>query len=451
MRRLAIVAFALAGCGHQPRTEIVAARAAGGDADEVTLYRDGALVVQHVGVDLDKTGVATIAVRVAAGIGADDVVVFDHVGLEVTGLHGPGPKLAPAPAPAPEPEPEPESEAEAGSGTSAPGTAPHPTPSDTSADSGAVIAAMPDELHIDVAGPPGHHTLTIGYGTDKLRWDAAYTMTATPARDRVVLRGALAIRNSTGVDYRASTQVVDADLGTWRARAGDKLATELVGSTPGTAPATIARELGDLTISQGETRIELLADPRPRPMRSVLVYDPVGTRLDNPSTQPLRDPIVGSEPGTPRITESFEVERDEHATVGLPAGPVRLLERRGDGSLALLGETRLFDASTRVADVDTIAVGTAEGVTGQRERRELSVDQASGRIVEEIEITIDNQRPAPVAVLMREHMYRGQNWTLAFYSVASAAKEGPQQIALRTRVPARTRQKFLYVVVYKWR
>ena len=78
-------------------------------------------------------------------------------------------------------------------------------------------------------------------------------------------------------------------------------------------------------------------------------------------------------PPRARVTESFEVTRDVAATSGLPGGPVRLLERRADGSLAVLGEARLFDAATRVSTVDTIAVGTAHDVTATRERRELTV------------------------------------------------------------------------------
>jgi hypothetical protein len=51
--------------------------------------------------------------------------------------------------------------------------------------------------------------------------------------------------------------------------------------------------------------------------------------------------------------------------------------------------------------------------------------------------------------VIREHLYRGQNWTLAYQS-APAAKEGPQQISLRTKVPANGQAKVLYVVVYTW-
>ncbi|HEY6175884.1 MAG TPA: hypothetical protein VIX73_15625, partial [Kofleriaceae bacterium] len=149
-----------------------------------------------------------------------------------------------------------------------------------------------------------------------------------------------------------------------------------------------------------------------------------------------------------RVSESFEIDRDPAAR-GLPGGAVRLLERRPDGSLELLGESRLFGAATRVADVDTVSIGTARGVVGHRERRDWAKDDDQRRFSEEFLVTIDNARPRPVDLVLREHLYRGQNWTLAYQSVA-AVKEGPQQIALRTQVPAKSRAKVLYVVVYTW-
>ena len=101
----------------------------------------------------------------------------------------------------------------------------------------------------------------------------------------------------------------------------------------------------------------------------------------------------------------------------------------------MLGEARLFDAATRVAAIDTVAVGTADGVTGHRERREITIDDDGKRLVEEFVITIENTRARPVEVVLREHLYRGQNWTLAYQTAAEPRKEGPQQISLRTRVP----------------
>jgi hypothetical protein len=213
----------------------------------------------------------------------------------------------------------------------------------------------------------------------------------------------------------------------------------------------VPRRLGRFDLVDGDTRIELLANAAPRKMRSVLVYDPIGSKLDHTSAAPFRDASLGVHPGShAQVTESFEVQRDVVATAGLPAGPVRLLERHADGSLAVLGEARLFDVGTRVATVDTVPVGIAEGVTGKRERRELTDDEDGKRLTEEFVITIDNKRPHPAEVVLREHLYRGQNWTLAYQSAPLAAKEGPQQVSLRLVAPANGQSKVLYVVVYTW-
>ncbi len=372
--------------------------------DDLTLYRDTALVRQRVAIDAAARD-ASVELRLAAGTKPENIVIVDRGGLTVRGMRA--------------------------------------LPRD---DGGNAIA-------LDVTAPrPGHYALVLAYATDRVRWDAAYTMTTTPARDRAVLHGALAIRNTTGFALRGATvRVVDAELATSRDREAGKLAAQLVGGAADSRPAAMPRELGHLDLADGETRVELVPDARPHAMHSVLVYDPIGTKLDVPSTAPARDPTLGVHPPpATHVTESFEVERDEHAVAGLPAGPVRLLERRGDGALVVLGESRLFDAATRAAAFDTIAVGTAEGITGHRERRELTIDDENRRLVEEFVITIDNERAQPARVVIREHMYRGLNWHLPYPLPPVAEQEGPQQIALRAVVPAHAQAKQLYVVVYTW-
>jgi hypothetical protein len=427
---------------------MVTAQAAGDD--DLTLFRDVALVRQVVTIDIPAGGVATVKIAVASGITADQVLVVDRGGLDVRGIHAAVPTTVEpiAPPVAEEPvdsdgTPDPDAPEGSASGSS--------TSTSTSTSTGPMTVGAPAELSLDVAGArPGNYRLALIYVTDRLRWDAAYTMTANEEHDHVILRGALAIRNATGVSYRANAHVVDTDLAMWRSKVAEKLAADLAGGPAPTAPMAATRDLGRLVAGQGETRVDLLAGSQPRAMHSVLVYDPVGTKLDNPSAQPLFDTALGANVTSTHITESFEVERDLAASEGMPAGPVRLLERRADGSLTVLGEARLFDAASRVANVDTIAVGTSEGVTARRLRRELTTDRDNKRLVEEFEIDINNGRPAPAAVLVREHLYRGQNWSLAYHSATNAAKEGPQQIALRTTVPAKAKSKLLYVVVYTW-
>ncbi|HSK05705.1 MAG TPA: hypothetical protein VK932_30865 [Kofleriaceae bacterium] len=405
----AIGASAACGAGR-PRAP--AATAPGGSS--VTLYRDGALVQQQVELDVPAGGVAVARVRIPAGLGLGDVVALPHGGAAVTELRQVG------------------------------AVKPAPPPPDRD---------QPAELELVVRARPGRAALQLGYVTDRLTWDVAYTLIATPARDRAALHGAIAIRNTTEIALPgARVRLVDATRADARERTAAALTSRVTGGEPGDPPPA-PRELGRLDLAGGETRVELVRDAAPRPMRSVLVYDPIGPRYDRAGSPPAMDPDLGVRPPPGRrVEESFEIERDPAATAGLPAGPVRLLERRADGSLAQLGEARLFDQAARVAVRDTIAVGTAEGVSGERARRELTVDTLRQRVVEEIVITIDNRRPRPVEVVVREHLYRGTNWALAYISVpvSAEAKEGPQQVAPRITVPARSKGRIMYAVVYTW-
>lgn len=403
VRGAALVAIVVGAIGCGPRAVPATTTPAG---DEITLYRDRAVIKQRVELEVPVADRATVNVTIAAGVSVEDVVVLDRGELTISELRG---RSAPA------------------------------------------LPSGPTELTFVVAAPrAGRFAVHLGYVTDRLTWGAAYTMTTTAARTSVTLRGAIAIHNTSGIPLVARAYVVDSELGPWRGRIAEQLGSSLAGTVKSTTPLAMPRALGRIELGAGETRVELLPNEPPRAMRSVLVFDPVGTKLDHGGSAPIRDVNLGVLGAAPlRVTESFEIPRKTASSEGLPGGPVRLLQRNADGSLAVLGEARLFDVATRVAEVDTVAIGTAEGVTGRRERREITIDDDK-RLVEEFVLTIKNTRKVPVDVVLREHLYRGQNWTLAYQTAREPTKEGPQQISLRTTVPASGEGKVLYVVVYTW-
>lgn len=411
---------------------------------EITLYRDRAVIKQRIEVAVPNAARSVVTVSVPAGVNVEDVVVLDRGQLTISELRG---SSLIATGSAAVDDPSQQREDEDFEDDPAPEREPTtPVPSQES--------VTPTELTLVVAAPrAGTFPLHLGYVTDRMAWEAAYTMTTTAARDRVTLRGAIAIRNTSAIGFQAArVYVVDADLGPWRGRIAEQLGSVIAGTVSSTTPIAIPRALGRLDLGAGETRVELLPEDPPRKMRSVLVYDPVGTKLDHGGAVPTADASLGLDAKTtaPHVTESFEVQRRVASSEGLPGGPVRLLERRADGNISLLAESRLFDAATRVAEVDTIAIGTAAGVTGRRQRREMTLDNDGKRLVEEFVLTVANTRTVPVEVVLREHLYRGQNWTLAYFTAREASKEGPQQISLRTTVPARSESKVFYVVVYTW-
>jgi hypothetical protein len=396
-------------------TATVHTRAAAATATcDVTLYRDLAWIRQTVELDV-PAGASRATVQLAGGVTLDQVRVLDHGALATTTLRAIAAGDAAPAAPAP-------------------------------------YAPTSTQLALDVtAARAGHYTITLGYPTDRLRWDAAYTLTTNAAHDRAQLTGALAIRNATGIALpHARARVIDADLATARTRNAGDLAARLVGGIADTSPAALPRELGTLALPQGEARIAL-ADGESQAMRAVFVFDAIGTALDTGGASPLREPAYGTTAPQAPVAESFEIVRDPIATAGLPGGRARLVERRTDGSLATLGETTLFDPASRAATVDNVYIGPATHVRARRERRELTIDDEAGRLVEEFAITLDNDRDVPIAVIVREHMYRGLNWHLAYpYSRADVVLEGEQQIAMRRVIRSRAHAQFSYVVVYTW-
>ncbi|MFT3696341.1 MAG: hypothetical protein QM831_24590 [Kofleriaceae bacterium] len=441
MRSLAVIA-ALAGCHHH------AAMPKLGDANaDITLFRDVAIVKQRVTVKLPATP-TTITAKIAAGVTRVDLLERDGVDVVTTHVKGAPEPTAPAVVPDPEQAAIEAGCAQTGDCDPVPDVPAEPAPDDAAPPP---VTAQPGELALDVKAPhAGTYTFVIAYTTDRLHWDADYTMTTTSARDSAVLRGAIAVRDTAGVGYeKALVRVIDAPMRVWQSRLAEATARDYVGGVAPTSPMATPREVGIATLVPGETRVEIVGLGEPHPMRSVLVYDPVGTKLDNPIAKPNLDDKLGAVTKATGVVESFEVERGDNA-VGLPAGQVRLLERQRDGGLVVLGESKLFDAATRVAAVDTIAVGAADKVVGHRKRRDLTIDNVLNRAVEDFEIVIANDRDHPVNVIMREHLYRGQGWNVAFESADKADKDGVQSFSMRAQIPAKTEKKIVYSVMYSW-
>jgi hypothetical protein len=403
----------VAACGAASHTHTTGSAQRSAD---ITLFRDAALVRERLAVTVGESRAARI--ELAKGVPADQisgVTVLDSGGLATVAVRQPIAPVGDEEDPA------------------------EPLGPD------AVVT-------LDVTAPrAGEYTVDVAYVAAGLTWDAGYTVLTTAARDRAVIHGALGIHNTTEKTFGPATvRVIDTELTSARSRSAEQLAADLVGAAASTTPRAVPRDLGVHALTPGDTRIDLQPATGPRPMRAVLVYDPVGTSFDHPGSEPLVEHDLGlARSRSTAVTESVEIERDVAASAGLPAGPVRLLEQREDGTSIVLGDAKLFEAATRVATVDTIPIGTADGVTGHRRRIELTVDDEGTpkRVIEEFAIEIESSRPAPVDVLIREHLYRGLNWAVAYHS-SEATQEGAQQMATRARVPAHGTAKIMYVVVY---
>ncbi|HUQ00906.1 MAG TPA: hypothetical protein VM261_00365 [Kofleriaceae bacterium] len=287
-----------------------------------------------------------------------------------------------------------------------------------------------------VARAAGPARFTMRYLTDRVSWQASYTLIDDRGRGR--LHGALGLDNRTGRSWaNARFSVID------RSRP----------SAPPTAAAFEQRAVavpGTYAVRPGGQRLDLALHGGALALKPTLVYDPVGTRLDSATMRPQTDEGYGVERWASAVDESLLVDLSHVADGPLPSGPVRVFTVGEGGALVWRGEGRLLPPAADAELYTTVAVGRSPQVTGTRKRTDFAIDHDALRLIEEVTVTLHNAGDRPVDVLVREHLYRGQCWTLAYYSTAVAKKEGAQQIGLGVDVPAGGDATVMYRVLYEW-
>lgn len=288
-----------------------------------------------------------------------------------------------------------------------------------------------------VARAAGPARFTMRYPSDRVTWQASYTLIDDHGRGR--LHGALGLDNRTGRRWaRAQLSVLDR-------------------SRPAAPPTAAAFEQsavavpGTYAVRPGGQRLDLALRGGALTLKPTLVYDPVGTRLDSATMRPQTDEGYGVERWPSAVDESLLVDLSRVADGPLPAGPVRVFEVGEGGALVWRGEGRLLPPAADAERYTTVAVGRSPLVTGTRKRTDFAIDHDALRLVEEVTITLHNAGQRPADVLVREHLYRGQCWTLAYHSTGDrVAKEGAQQIGLGVDVPAGGEATVMYRVLYEW-
>ena len=293
----------------------------------------------------------------------------------------------------------------------------------------------------------GDIAVEVSYSTAKLSWRAGYDVSFT---DEPGPNQSAHVESALEIDDSAQLVLHDAEV--------ELFATPIapLANANGAPSPRVSRRLD---VMPGRTRVALTSSPMPVNLHEVRVFDPLGASFDRSGRVPVPDENYG-QPADSHKHRADEANAIVHIgfqllsaqlAAAVPALPGRLslYRRTTDGNFALVGTTRVFD-NDAITD-PTIVGGVADGITGQRQRTEFTLDADHNRIVEEFTITLINTMKTPEEVLVREHLYRGQNWTLAFHSDdAAVTKEGPQQIVLHAHVGATATTKVLYRVVYSW-
>jgi len=143
---------------------------------------------------------------------------------------------------------------------------------------------------------------------------------------------------------------------------------------------------------------------------------------------------------------SFTNNSKNQLGIPLPAGRVRVnMTDSTDGSIEFIGEDSI--EHTPKNEKITLKLGHAFDVKGQRVQRDFKLTQNG--LVEQIEITINNQKDNSQQVEIIEPMFRWSNWQIIQHE-EQYKKLNASNIQFLITIPPETVKNFKYTVQYDW-
>ena len=307
-------------------------------------------------------------------------------------------------------------------------------------------------------GKVGQQLIEVAYQTAGINWQADYNAILNPNDTKLDLGGWVTINNQSGATYKdAKLKLIAGDVR--RAQApqmftmGGAMRKLAVADEAGFAEKSFFEyhlyTLGrPATVAQNQTKqIELLkaADV---PVKKVFLYDGAPQYrfyggLNN-------DANYGSEEGNKKVNVVVEVKNSKENNLGmaLPKGKMRLYKRdEADGSLEFIGEDEIDH--TPKDETVKLHIGDAFDIVGERKRTDYKIDVSRHIITESFEIRVRNHKTEPVEVLVKETLYRWNNWEIT-ESNQKWTKYDANTIHFPVKVDKDGEQVITYTVKYTW-
>ncbi|HVM62356.1 MAG TPA: DUF4139 domain-containing protein [Verrucomicrobiae bacterium] len=305
----------------------------------------------------------------------------------------------------------------------------------------------------------GEQLIEVAYQTAGINWQADYNAVLNAKDTALDLGGWVTINNQSGATYkeaklkliagdvrRLQPPMVQAALGEYRALNAAREASGFV------EKAFFEYHLYTLgrpaTVAQNQTKqIELLktADV---PVKKVFLYDGAPQfRFYGGLNQ---DAGYGSQEGNKKVNVIIELKnsKDNHMGMALPKGKVRLYKRdEADGSLEFIGEDQIDH--TPKDETVRLHIGDAFDIVGERKRTDFHIDVNAHVITESFEIRVRNHKTEPVDVLVKETLYRWNNWEIV-ESNQKWTKYDSNTIHFPVKVDKDGEQVITYTVRYTW-
>ncbi len=293
----------------------------------------------------------------------------------------------------------------------------------------------------------GQQIVRLSYLTAGLSWSATHEVTLTGDGDKARVSSRVNIANESGGRFNdARVRLV---------------ATEPSGSANSRrysygVDAPVAESLGGaiqskgafevplpVTLADGQSRQFELARAEALPVTKFFVYD--GVRFDRYQRNPKNDWNYGAEfSRTVELNAEFQWPS---GTGALPGGAARIYRELGDGGLDYLGRSDWMqpDENGRCH----VRIGTARGMTGERERTGFTEVRPQHEYLETFEIRLSNFTEESAQVRVVEHLYRGTEYEIV-KADAEYISPAPQVIEFRADLKPGGKRSLHYTVRYRW-
>ncbi|MGD0016876.1 MAG: DUF4139 domain-containing protein [Verrucomicrobiia bacterium] len=306
----------------------------------------------------------------------------------------------------------------------------------------------------------GNQLVEVAYQTAGINWQSDYNAVLNAQDTALDLSGWVTINNQSGATYKdAKLKLIAGDVR--RVQPPQAMVARGMarrGMLQGEAENGFAEKsffeyhlytLGrSTTVADNQTKqIELLktADV---PVKKVFPYE--GAPQYRWYGGLVTDAGYGSEEGNKKVNVIIELKnsKDNHMGMPLPKGKVRLYKRDpADASLEFIGEDQIDH--TPKDETVKLHIGDAFDIVGERKRTDFHVDNAGHIMTESFEIRVRNHKTEPVDVLVKEPLYRWNNWEITQAS-AKWTKYDSSTIHFPVTVAKDGEQVITYTVRYTW-
>lgn len=305
---------------------------------------------------------------------------------------------------------------------------------------------------------PGKHMVEVAYQTGGMNWQADYNAVLNPTDTALDLSSWVTINNQSGATYKdARLKLIAGDVRLvqqlprpmMRMRAMAAAEMDVAGFEE---KAFFEYHLYTLqrltTLGQNQTKQIELLKTSDVPVKKVFLYCGVPQYRFYGGLN--TDAGYGSEEGNKKVNVIIEFKNSKENQMGmpLPKGKVRMFKRdEADGTLEFIGEDQI--EHTPKDETLRLQVGNAFDIVGERKRTDFKVDTGRKTMTESFEIKVRNHKAEPVEVLVKEPLYRWNNW-----EITAASHEWKKFDASTIHFPVKVdkdgEQVITYTVRYTW-